>query len=1167
MRIDRLDLERYGHFDGTSLDLSSAAARLHIVHGRNEAGKSTALSAICDLLFGVPERSGLGFRHGNNALRIGAALRLADGRVLEVKRRKGRTSTLLDADGAALPDNLLAPHLGGVDRAGFERLFGLDHERLRQGGDAMLAAGGDLAQTLFQVGSGLSGLKDVAARLVREADEIGSPHRKQASKPLWQAVEAHGEAAARMRNEATKADAWDAAVTAVETARGQLSALREGLAQAQQRRSRLERLRRVRPLLARLDDLTAALRAAGDGPDLPDGLLVQWRQAEADLLSAERQVQTARDELADAETALAKLGPVPALLDLAAGIEALYQRQGEITKAQADLPRRRAEREQALHRLDTAARDIAQAADADTLSAHLPDRIVIARIRERMKAHARLDQALSDAARREEATAAAMRQAERVSLPVAPDPRDLAAAESAHNAAQRLGEVELRRTKAERAVAEAGDRLTQALGRLGRFRLEADRLAALPLPSTEMVEEQRRREAALDNRRQRLEEDRRQTEEEARRLRSSLRELAEGGEVPTPAAIAEARRLRDDRWAQLRPHLAQATQAPADMAPAFERSLQDTDRLADLRDREATRVARYVRAQSDLDANAERLTTLEKDIAALEAEAERLSQQWQELWHPAGIAAGTPAEMAAFLVQVATVVTLRDQYRQAADALALVSADEALCRQHLVQILTLCGAAPAAGYPLASLRNDAEAAIAQARRARDAVAKTEQERERGRLALEQARNDLAQAETALSVWAGGWRADMAAIGLSAHAGPAEAEAALRAWEDIAGELREIASLDHRILALDKDIAAHHAEAARLRAAALLLSPGLDLPDADDAQLSRSLFLALAAAREQAARRDVLAQRHGRAVQAKRDADGEYLTAQGRLDDLRRLHRLSDDADVPALAAAAAERRTLKQREAALLAELAEAGDGLPVLALREDVATVDPDAVTAEAMALAAEIERQQTELPEISARLRDAERALEELRRKAGIGGAAQDAADAAARAAAAAGRWLRLRAASLLLSQAVERYRDRNEHPLLIRAGQILATMAATGGNPIQRLKVDYGDADHPVLVGVRADRSDLGVEGMSEGTRDQLYLALRIAAVEAHIRQSTPLPFVADDLFITSDEARTAAGLRALAELGGATQVVLFTHHEYVVQAASATLGDAACIHRLT
>jgi len=134
------------------------------------------------------------------------------------------------------------------------------------------------------------------------------------------------------------------------------------------------------------------------------------------------------------------------------------------------------------------------------------------------------------------------------------------------------------------------------------------------------------------------------------------------------------------------------------------------------------------------------------------------------------------------------------------------------------------------------------------------------------------------------------------------------------------------------------------------------------------------------------------------------------------------------------------------------------------------------------------------------------------------------------------------------------------------LKRAGSILAAMAASGGNPVARLKVDYGDADQPVLLGVRQDGSDAHVEDMSEGLRDQLFLALRIAAVESHVGQSTPLPFVADDLFITSDEARTQAGLIALAELGRVTQVILFTHHEYVVNAGQAALGDQVHIHRL-
>jgi len=356
MRIDRLDLERYGHFDGRSLDLSDAQARLHIVHGPNEAGKSTTLSAICDLLFGVPERSRLGYRHGNNALRVGALLRLADGSPLEVRRRKGRTATLLDADGTALPDNLLAPHLAGIDRAGFERLFGLDHDRLRAGGRAMLEAGGDLARTLFQAGSGLSGLGDIVARLSREGDEIGGPHRRQAGKPLWKAIDAHIDAAARMRNEATKADAWDAVQTAVSDARERLAAITGALTATQQARSRLERIRRVRPLLVRLDETVAALAAAGDGPDLPADLADRWRAAKAAMQAAERRVEQATADQEAAAMALADAGEAPTLPRLAAAIEALYRRQGEIAKAVSDLPRRQQDWQQTLDRLARAAR-------------------------------------------------------------------------------------------------------------------------------------------------------------------------------------------------------------------------------------------------------------------------------------------------------------------------------------------------------------------------------------------------------------------------------------------------------------------------------------------------------------------------------------------------------------------------------------------------------------------------------------------------------------------------------------------------------------------------------------------------------------------------------------------------------------------------------------------
>ena len=73
---------------------------------------------------------------------------------------------------------------------------------------------------------------------------------------------------------------------------------------------------------------------------------------------------------------------------------------------------------------------------------------------------------------------------------------------------------------------------------------------------------------------------------------------------------------------------------------------------------------------------------------------------------------------------------------------------------------------------------------------------------------------------------------------------------------------------------------------------------------------------------------------------------------------------------------------------------------------------------------------------------------------------------------------------------------------------------------------------------------------VAGLSEGTRDQLYLALRLAALELHLAQATPLPFVADDLFINFDDARATAGMHALRGLAQHTQVIFLSHHDHLL-----------------
>lgn len=82
------------------------------------------------------------------------------------------------------------------------------------------------------------------------------------------------------------------------------------------------------------------------------------------------------------------------------------------------------------------------------------------------------------------------------------------------------------------------------------------------------------------------------------------------------------------------------------------------------------------------------------------------------------------------------------------------------------------------------------------------------------------------------------------------------------------------------------------------------------------------------------------------------------------------------------------------------------------------------------------------------------------------------------------------------------------------------------------------------------MRASGDRVGVSGMSDGTADQLYFALRVAAIEECLGKAPGLPFVADDLFVNFDDARAVAGLEVLAMLARRTQVLFFTHHRHLV-----------------
>ena len=340
MRLLALELRAFGPFRDVALDFSGAAA-IHVVHGPNEAGKSTALRAITGLLYGIPHLSPDAHTHRPEDLRVGGRLASATGAELAIVRRKGRVRTLLDAAGEPLPEHALLPFLGGIGEEVFRAAFGLDHETLRLGAQALLEGRGHLGESLFGAGLGGTGIPSVLAALRKEADDLYSPLAR--TKKLNLAIRAVADARKRAQSAALPASAWLTQEQAIREGHAERARLDD---EAQRLRAEERRLRRARTLLgllAQVRTARAARAALADVPLLPDDATSERTLAEAEIAAAAAQIRRAEETLARLAEQRDALSIPHALVAQADAIEDVSTRLGSHRKAAVDLPRVRAE--------------------------------------------------------------------------------------------------------------------------------------------------------------------------------------------------------------------------------------------------------------------------------------------------------------------------------------------------------------------------------------------------------------------------------------------------------------------------------------------------------------------------------------------------------------------------------------------------------------------------------------------------------------------------------------------------------------------------------------------------------------------------------------------------------------------------------------------------------
>jgi uncharacterized protein YhaN len=255
-------------------------------------------------------------------------------------------------------------------------------------------------------------------------------------------------------------------------------------------------------------------------------------------------------------------------------------------------------------------------------------------------------------------------------------------------------------------------------------------------------------------------------------------------------------------------------------------------------------------------------------------------------------------------------------------------------------------------------------------------------------------------------------------------------------------------------------------------------------------------------------------------------------------------------------------RALRTAISAAERAASDSGDGLGLVQLQEEAAQVDASGLVGTLSSLLGHEDELVTALSAASAQRQAAGAALQAMAGTADAAKAEAQRQQALASMADAVERYVKVFTAARLLRWSIEQYREAKQGPMLGAASTLFAQLTL---GSFDRLVVDF-EHDPPQLQGHRPSGQVVDIEGMSEGTQDQLFLALRLAALDMHLDHAQALPFIADDLFINYDDLRAKGGLQALGELSRKTQVLFLTHHDHLLPVIQDVFGAQVNVVRL-
>ena len=1153
MRLNRLELIKYGKFTDRSIDFPVGEHDFHFVVGPNEAGKSTLRAAVQELLFGIPTRSTMGFVHLQSDLRLGAIISDAT-RELSFHRAKAARNPLRTPSNEALSDQALQPFLGTADRKFFDQMFGLDHSRLIDGGRQILDASNDMGQILFQSAAGIASMGKIREALSQEADGLWAP-RRAGTRDYYIAQDKFDEASAALKAAAVKAKNWADASSKVTQLAQSLKETGEAHQSLEVARSRLERLRRTSPFILAARLAEKELSAFAGVIDLPDDSAQVASRAQQEIAAAASVLELRAADTQRIDAQLAAVDIDGSIMAMSEAVDDLNRKRLQYAPYSTDLVRRAADIEAHWRTIEQECRSLQWDANSElALRERVPGASVRTALSETALAYSGLLQAV-DAADEAQLTKQAELDAlqfENDNLGVGSVPSALRAAVTA---ARPFADEAATAQKLESTCRKAEASLEVALTRLGQWRAPVPALEAMVLPTSaavnNFVQSRQLLEAQVKAANLLAQAD----EDEVVSIGLEITQFEQQHQLTTAHEVDQRRGLRNGLWQAIKG----GTAPLATSSGPFEVAMTDADQVADQFLGNVEQAAALQSLRHDHERVKLRSAGSLRALGVLEAALEADLNRWQATARAAGVA-DLPLELAAeWLVKRDKAIAASGDVEAAAEA---VEAHTRKIHQAIVSLQQALLAAEVdfpTGAMLTALREHAEEWVQQTNAAAIRKHGLLKQLQNGATALRELKQTHRKAVGSLDAWQASWQEALGKVGLPTDAGIAVATRALDGIKAIDDTLGKISAIrNERIDTMNADLDAFAAATVQ---AALQVAP--ELAQEPAASVALTLTQRLTTARDASAEAQRLKKELATARHQEQLARENIETAKAALVPLLQRARVDTPEALQHCITQSDKKRGWESALQTAVESLNISSDGLPRERVEMELADIDLATVPAELARLQSEIEANVARQSTLSADHANAVRTLAEMAGSDSAATAEARRQEAISQMSDAAERYIKVATAAALLRWSIEQYREQKQGPMLTRASAIFSGLTL---GAFKRLHVDF-EGDAMRLEGQRAEGSLVAISGLSDGTRDQLYFALRLAALEMHLDQAVQLPFLADDLFVNYDDERSIAGLEALKDLSTKTQVIFLSHHAHLLGAVQSVFGEKVNVVNFT